>query len=57
MTDPDSNSNSDAWQPTAAGSAWLLWLGLIVTILWVALGLAYIFGSLGWSVFSNLSPD
>jgi hypothetical protein len=43
-------------QPVIA-SGWLLWLGLATTIIWSLLGLAYIFGSLGWAQFARLQPD
>ncbi|MGD2168515.1 MAG: hypothetical protein PVF63_10445, partial [Gammaproteobacteria bacterium] len=39
------------------GLSWLLWLGLAVTVVWSLLGLAYIFGALGWDQFIGLGPD
>jgi hypothetical protein len=49
--------SSNLWQPASGGSARLLWLGLIVTVLWLVLGLDYIFGSMGWTEFSGLAAD
>ena len=51
------DSDSVLWQPAGGGSARLLWLGLVVTIFWLVLGLTYIFGSLGWTEFSGLGAD
>lgn len=54
----DKREKTDAglWRPSG-GSSWLLWLGSSVTIFWLVLGLAYIFGSLGWNRFRVLAPD
>jgi hypothetical protein len=57
MNTQSSDEPTALWQPATGGSARLLWLGVIVTILWVALGLSYIFGSIGWAEFSGLGAD
>ena len=36
---------------------WRIWLGLVLTALWIGLGVLYVTATLGWANFSVLPPE
>lgn len=53
-TDTHADESVAAFQAPQVGMDWRIALGAAITFLWIALGIVYLFGKVGWISFINL---